>query len=100
MGKRTVLALKVINTISLAVSVLALPYPYGIFFEAVKKKRTAHLARDLWQLRSRTHLVSFHLLSLFLIMTSITRKDISKEEDIIKRDNQAQRTFTDLRYRY
>ena len=52
-GKRTVLALKVMNTIFLAVSVLALPYPYGITFGAVKKKREAHLVRDLCHFRLR-----------------------------------------------
>ena len=60
-NKRTFLAFKIINTISLAVSVLALPYKYGIFFEAVKKKDSSFSKRSVaTQLRSRVFLVSFH----------------------------------------
>ena len=54
--KRTVLAVKVMNAISPAVSVLAFPYIYGITLGVVKKG-TAHLAKDLCQFRSRAFLM-------------------------------------------
>lgn len=89
--------MKVMNTIPFAVSVLALPYPYGITFGAVKKKRAAPLARDLCHFRLRDIFplkFYFHLLSPLFIITSITRQDISKEKDI-KLDKHAQRTFAE-----
>ena len=46
-GKGTFLAFKVIKTISFAVSVLALPFRYGITLGSEKK--TTHLASDLCQ---------------------------------------------------
>ena len=54
--KRTLLAFKTMNAISPAVSVLALPYRYGITLGAVKKG-TAHLAVELCQFRSRAILM-------------------------------------------
>jgi len=74
-GKRTLLALKVMNTIFFAVSVLALPYPYGITFGAVKKEREAHLARDLCHFRLRDTFsleFYFHLFGLLFITTSVS----------------------------
>ena len=73
-GKRTVLAFKVMNTIFLAVSVLALPYHYGITFGAVETKKQFI---SLCPLKSHNILTEF----CFDLLSLITNTQTSKKKN-------------------